>query len=235
MRGGTEPMPDGMRRALEDLVRLTVDRRYDELAASSGGRLAVDDLRRRIEEDYPVRLVLPPRKRPWPALRGPRSQRGGSTGRRTVSPCQETTSSEGVRSPAKRKRPFAVTPAAPPASTHGPVGRSRTGSSWASESRSRASTSSGSISARPAGRPSRTVTSHDAVAASQSTVAETTASPIVRPSLNYGTVPLPTTLQEDVARTAFALQVSIRSPRKSRFIASVVPEPAEMPGMSLPS
>jgi hypothetical protein len=60
MRGGTEPMPDGMRRALEDLVALIVDRRYDELAASSDGRLAVDDLRRRIEEDYPVRLVLPP-------------------------------------------------------------------------------------------------------------------------------------------------------------------------------
>lgn len=60
MRGGTEPMPEGMRRALEDLVQLIVDRRYDELAASSGGRIAVDDLRRRIEEDYPVRLVMPP-------------------------------------------------------------------------------------------------------------------------------------------------------------------------------
>ncbi len=60
MRGGTEPMPAAMQRALEDLVALIVDRRYDELAATSGGRLAVEDLRRRIEEDYPVRLVMPP-------------------------------------------------------------------------------------------------------------------------------------------------------------------------------
>ena len=60
MRGGTEPLSDGMRAALEDLVGLIVDRRWQELAASSGGRLAVDDLRRRVEDDYPLRLVMPP-------------------------------------------------------------------------------------------------------------------------------------------------------------------------------
>ena len=58
MRGGTELMSEGMYRALEGLVRLIVERRYDELAAASRGRLAPEDLRRRIEEDYPVRLDL---------------------------------------------------------------------------------------------------------------------------------------------------------------------------------
>ena len=48
--------------ALRNLVELIVDRRYDELAASSGRKLAVEDLRRRIEEDYPLRLVMPPRE-----------------------------------------------------------------------------------------------------------------------------------------------------------------------------
>lgn len=55
-----EPMPDGMRRALEDLVELVVDGEYDELHDLSSGRLAVEDLRRRVEDDCPEALVLPP-------------------------------------------------------------------------------------------------------------------------------------------------------------------------------
>ena len=62
MRGGTELMSEGMYRALESLVGLIVERRYDELVAASRGRLAPEDLRRRIEEDYPVRLIMPPRE-----------------------------------------------------------------------------------------------------------------------------------------------------------------------------
>ena len=43
-------------------MRLIVARRYDELSASSGARLAKEDLRRSIEDDYPLRLVMPPRE-----------------------------------------------------------------------------------------------------------------------------------------------------------------------------
>ena len=59
--GTTELMPEAMCRALEDVVGLTVDGEYDELHDLSGGRLAVGDLRRRLEEDCPEGLVLPPR------------------------------------------------------------------------------------------------------------------------------------------------------------------------------
>ena len=56
-----ELMPDPMYRALEDIVELIVDGDYDELRALSRNRLEVDDLRRRVEEDCPEPLVLPPR------------------------------------------------------------------------------------------------------------------------------------------------------------------------------
>jgi hypothetical protein len=56
-----ELMPDPMYRALEDIVELVVDGDYVELRAVSGHRLDVDDLRRRVEEDCPESLVLPPR------------------------------------------------------------------------------------------------------------------------------------------------------------------------------
>ena len=59
---GLEPMPDAMYRVLQDIVELVVDGDYEELHAVSGNRLAVEDLRRRIEDDCPEPLVLPPRE-----------------------------------------------------------------------------------------------------------------------------------------------------------------------------
>jgi hypothetical protein len=56
-----EPMPDPMYRALEGIVELVVDGDYEELRALSRNRLEVEDLRRRLEEDCPESLVLPPR------------------------------------------------------------------------------------------------------------------------------------------------------------------------------
>src|SRR4051812_14239537 len=58
---GLELMPDPMYRALEDIVELVVDGDYEELRILSGDRLEIDDLRRRVEEDCPESLVLPPR------------------------------------------------------------------------------------------------------------------------------------------------------------------------------
>jgi hypothetical protein len=57
-----ELMPDGMHRILEDIVELVVDGDYEELRAVSGNRLEVEDLRRRVEDDCPEALVLPPRE-----------------------------------------------------------------------------------------------------------------------------------------------------------------------------
>ena len=57
-----ELMPDPMYRALEDVVGLVVDGEYDELRVASGGQLTVEDLRRRVEDDCPESLVLPPRE-----------------------------------------------------------------------------------------------------------------------------------------------------------------------------
>jgi hypothetical protein len=57
-----ELMPEPMYRALEDVVGLVVDGEYDELRDLSGGRLSVEDLRRRVEEDCPEALMLPPRE-----------------------------------------------------------------------------------------------------------------------------------------------------------------------------
>jgi hypothetical protein len=57
-----ELMPDAMYRTLEDIVELIVDGDYDELRVLSRNRLEVDDLRRRVEEDCPEPLVLPPRE-----------------------------------------------------------------------------------------------------------------------------------------------------------------------------
>ena len=58
---GLELMPDAMYRALEDVVELVVDGDYDELRELSRNRLEVEDLRRRVEDDCPESLVLPPR------------------------------------------------------------------------------------------------------------------------------------------------------------------------------
>src|SRR3954469_20956096 len=57
-----ELMPDPMYRALEDIVELVVDGEYEELRVVSGDRLEVEDLRRRVEDDCPESLVLPPRE-----------------------------------------------------------------------------------------------------------------------------------------------------------------------------
>jgi hypothetical protein len=57
-----ELMPDAMYRALEDIVELIVDGDYEEVRASSRDRLDVEDLRRRVEDDCPEALVLPPRE-----------------------------------------------------------------------------------------------------------------------------------------------------------------------------
>jgi hypothetical protein len=57
-----ELLSDPMYRALEDVVELVVDGDYEELHEISRERLAVEDLRRRVEEDCPESLVLPPRE-----------------------------------------------------------------------------------------------------------------------------------------------------------------------------
>ena len=57
-----ELMPEPMYRALEGIVDLVVDGEYEELRVASGERLEVEDLRRRVEDDCPESLVLPPRE-----------------------------------------------------------------------------------------------------------------------------------------------------------------------------
>ena len=57
-----ELMPERMYLALEGVVGLVVDGDYEELHAMSGDRLSVEDLRRRVEDDCPESLVLPPRE-----------------------------------------------------------------------------------------------------------------------------------------------------------------------------
>jgi hypothetical protein len=59
---GLELIPDAMYRTLEDIVELVVDGDYEELRAVSRDRLEVEDLRRRVEDDCPEPLVLPPRE-----------------------------------------------------------------------------------------------------------------------------------------------------------------------------
>ena len=59
---GLELMPDPMYQALEDIVELVVDGDYEELRVVSRNRLEVEDLRRRVEDDCPEALVLPPRE-----------------------------------------------------------------------------------------------------------------------------------------------------------------------------
>jgi hypothetical protein len=57
-----ELMPDPMYRVLEDIVELVVDGDYEELHDLSRKRLGIEDLRRRVEDDFPESLVLPPRE-----------------------------------------------------------------------------------------------------------------------------------------------------------------------------
>jgi len=62
LEDGLELMPDPMYKALEDIVELVVDGDYDELHELSNHRLDVEDMRRRVEDDCPEALVLPPRE-----------------------------------------------------------------------------------------------------------------------------------------------------------------------------
>jgi hypothetical protein len=59
---GLEPVPDNMFKALEDIVELVVDGEYEDLRELSRNRLDVEDMRRRVEDDCPEALVLPPRE-----------------------------------------------------------------------------------------------------------------------------------------------------------------------------
>ena len=58
---GLEPLSDAMVKVLENIVELVVDGEYEELRELSHERLEVEDLRRRVEDDCPEALVLPPR------------------------------------------------------------------------------------------------------------------------------------------------------------------------------
>jgi hypothetical protein len=59
---GLELLPEPMYRVLEDIVELVVDGEYEELREVSRNRLEVEDLRRRVEDDCPESLMLPPRE-----------------------------------------------------------------------------------------------------------------------------------------------------------------------------
>ena len=110
-----EPMPDGMYRALEDVVELVVDGEYEELTTSPASRCEVEDLRRRVEDDCPEALVLPPREhygieairvRRARATRagrtswtcGPRRRRRGCTSRASWRPPTSASSSRSTTS-----------------------------------------------------------------------------------------------------------------------------------------
>jgi hypothetical protein len=57
-----ELIPDPMFKVLENIVELVVDGDYEELRVVSGNRLEVEDMRRRVEDECPESLVLPPRE-----------------------------------------------------------------------------------------------------------------------------------------------------------------------------
>jgi hypothetical protein len=57
-----ELMPEPMYQSLEKLVELVVDCEWETLHDLSGEVAPVDDIRRRVEEDWPEELVLPPRE-----------------------------------------------------------------------------------------------------------------------------------------------------------------------------
>jgi hypothetical protein len=108
---GLELMPDPMYRALEDIVELVVDGDYDELHDVSGHRLEVEDLRRRVEDDCPQSLVLPPReiyrsrRSPSPTNRTCRAGPTFSTcGRRPARRACTSRASSSNRASASRRR-----------------------------------------------------------------------------------------------------------------------------------
>jgi hypothetical protein len=56
-----EPLPDGMYNALETVVEAVVDGEWEDLSELSSGLLQKEDLRRRVEDEVPEALTLPPR------------------------------------------------------------------------------------------------------------------------------------------------------------------------------
>jgi hypothetical protein len=60
--GSLEPLPDPMYKALEDVVELVVDGEWEELRELSHDLLDEEDMRRRVEDDCPEALILPPRE-----------------------------------------------------------------------------------------------------------------------------------------------------------------------------
>jgi hypothetical protein len=60
--GGLELLSDPMYKALEDVVELVVDGEWEDLRELSHNTLAEEDLRRRVEDECPEALVLPPRE-----------------------------------------------------------------------------------------------------------------------------------------------------------------------------
>jgi len=62
IESGLGLLSDPMYRVLEDIAELVVDGEYEELRELSGNRLEVEDMRRRVEDDCPEALVLPPRE-----------------------------------------------------------------------------------------------------------------------------------------------------------------------------
>jgi hypothetical protein len=60
--GSLEPLSEGMYKALEDVVELVVDGEWEDLRELSHNTLAEEDLRRRVEDECPEALVLPPRE-----------------------------------------------------------------------------------------------------------------------------------------------------------------------------
>jgi hypothetical protein len=57
-----EPLGDPFVKALENVVELVVDGDYEELRELSHDRLEIEDLERRLEEEFPESLILPPRE-----------------------------------------------------------------------------------------------------------------------------------------------------------------------------
>ena len=79
-----EQLPDPIYKALEDLVELVVDGKYEDLSELSGeAELDPDELRRRVEDDCPEAFVLPPREHyvveAIAEVRRPRRRRLGAT------------------------------------------------------------------------------------------------------------------------------------------------------------
>jgi hypothetical protein len=59
---GLEPLSEPMTKLLENIVEAVVDGEWEDLRELSNERLEEEDMRRRVEDDCPEALVLPPQK-----------------------------------------------------------------------------------------------------------------------------------------------------------------------------